>query len=505
MQRVVFSGRNRIARALTAAAFLLVFLSANQTRASSSPRYPANFLWGVAWSAHQTEGLTGGGEHGDWWRFEHPTASSRDGWRSPIRNGDTADVATDHWNRYPEDLRLAASLGVNTVRTSIAWEKIEPREGVFRREALEHYRAELQLMHELGLKPMIALHHFTHPQWFQDKGGWLNPESARFFARYARYMVEGLGDLCEIWITFNEPMVLVIMGYLKAEIPPLRKSLDDSFIAAYHLARAHRMAASIIHEVQGHSPGARAADGTLRGVGLANSFQYYAPETPGNADDQRAADTLAELQNWAFLRAMQSDRLKFEIPAEVPGAKSFEKKFPAADLPLHELGPFMDWIGVNYYTTYLIRYDRRNSLRAVWVNPPGPQGDNGWAIQPDGLEHVLRQTAKHFPGVPLVVSEQGMADARDDRRPRAIRDHLAALDRVMRPSQDSDTPAAGASPALDVRGYYQWTLTDNFEWLEGYSQRFGLFEIRYDDDLKRIERPSAEVFRQSIRARSGSE
>ncbi|MGZ3699977.1 MAG: family 1 glycosylhydrolase, partial [Bdellovibrionota bacterium] len=312
--------------------------------------YPKGFLWGAAWSAHQTEGSTGGGEAGDWYRFEHPVAGS-----SPITHGDTADVAVDHWNRYAEDLDQAKNLGLNTVRTSLSWEKIEPAPGVFSTSAIAHYREELQAMRARGLRPMIALQHFTHPQWFNDRGGWTNPDAPRYFLDYATRVVKELGPLSDLWITFNEPMVLVVMGYLKGEVPPQLSSLDAAYEAAYQLVRAHRMVASMIHRQ--FFPWGRVDLGELKGVGLANSFQIYDPADSGSLMDRRAADTIADLTNWAFIRGVMTGHVVFTMPPEVPNAHSFSRDVPASDTPPWENQPALDWLGVNYYTKYLIAYD----------------------------------------------------------------------------------------------------------------------------------------------------
>lgn len=442
------------------------------------PSYPRSFLWGAAFSAHQTEGAEGGGEAGDWYAFEHET---RDG-KPTIAGGDTADRATDFWNRYAEDFREARALGLSTLRTSIAWEKVNPAPGVFQNGVLDHYHDILVAMRAHGLRPMIALHHFTHPGWFHERGGWTSSEAPDLFLEYATRVVEHLGDACDLWITFNEPMILVEMGYLKGIVPPVRSSLADAYEAAYQIARAHRRAAAMIHARQGPSPDARGERGELRGVGLAHAVPVHDPFDPGNPEDREAAETLADVEVWDFVRAIRGDRMRFAIPAEVPGAWGFERAFPASEPPA------LDWLGVNYYTRWLVEHDRRSALRAGWRAPPGERGDNGWAIAPEGLARALRDAAARLPGVPLVVTENGLADAQDDRRPSFLRAHLASLDQIV--SQ------------LDVRGYYHWSLTDNFEWLDGYRMRFGLVEIRYDQDLARVPRPSAKVYAEAIRDRS---
>lgn len=177
--------------------------------------YAPDFIWGAAFSAHQTEGVTGGGENGDWYQFEHPTATN-----SPIANGDTADVADDEWNRYEEDIVNAKKLGLTSLRTSIAWEKVEPTHGVFSTAAADHYHQVFAKMKELGIRPLVCLYHFTEPTWFNSAGGWTSANSPTYFLEYAKFIVSNLSDVVDFWITFNEPMITVQMGYLKGEVPP---------------------------------------------------------------------------------------------------------------------------------------------------------------------------------------------------------------------------------------------------------------------------------------------
>lgn len=448
-----------------------------------------HFVWGAAWSAHQAEGWEGGGEGSDWAAFEST------GSQSPIEGGSTSRVAIDHWNRYPEDLSLAKELGVGAVRTSISWAKIEPSPGLFNEAVLEHYRNELLLMREKGLVPMIALHHFAHPKWFHEQGGWLSDEGPKHFLRFATKVVDRLGDLCDLWIPFNEPMVLVVMGYLKGEVPPQLKGLDHAFSAAFQIARAHRMVTAMIHEKQGLSPSARGLDGKLRGVGLANSFNLYTPYRSQHPKDREAARVVADLNNWAFLKGILSDRLRFEIPSEIPGGKVFERAFPKGDVASwHEAGPFFDWMGVNYYRHYRIQYQPKSEIRAEWIQASTAFGkaDYDFALDPAGLETVLRETAREFPLLPIVVTENGIPDAKDKKRPEFLRQSLQALDRAKN----------GKFP-LDIRGYYHWSLFDNFEWLQGYGPRFGLIEIQYEAGLKRVPRPSFFSYRDEISARRG--
>jgi beta-glucosidase len=454
--------------------------------ARGAESYPRDFLWGAALSAHQGEGsLAGGGTESDWYRLEHR--------RKPVvRGGDTADVSADHWHRFAEDFDIARSLGLESFRTSIAWDKIEPAPGVFSREVTEHYREVLAAMHLRGIKPMLALHHFVHPRWFEKKGGWSHPDSPKWFLRYAEYVVSELGDLCDLWITFNEPMIQVSVGFLAGKIPPRKISPSEAYEAAWNILRAHRMVAAMIHRRQGVPAGARGEDGRLRGVGLATYAPIFDPVRPGHKHDVRVAEEVTEAMDWAFVRAVDTGRLTIRLPKGVLGllAGGFDRAVPDDDLPPGETGPFQDWIGVNYYNRYMIQHKRLSLVGLKWlVNLPGHEhGDNGWAIYPEGLERQLRVAAQF--GKPLVVTENGIADADDSRRPAFIREHLRFLDRAMKGSD--------SGPPLDVRGYYHWSLIDNFEWLEGYKMRFGLVEVQFENGQKRVPRASAGAYRDEI-------
>jgi beta-glucosidase len=455
----------------------LLILVATDARAA----YPEGFVWGAALSAHQAEGKAGGGENSDWFQFEH---SSVDG-RSPIAGGDTADVAVDHWNRYAEDFRLAREMGLKSVRISLAWEKIEPAPGVFDESVISHYRDVLASMHAQGIQPVVAFHHFTHPLWFHAQGGWSMESSPQTFLAYTTRVVESLGDLCDTWITFNEPMVLVWLGYVHGSYPPNHHSIDEGTVVALNLARAHRLVTSMIHEKQ---PGKAGATG-IHGVGLVNSLQLYEPARAWHPLERLTARIIDTISNWAFPSLALDGEIPFADRALIALAGGpFTVKFPKDEA---RGNPRADWFGVNYYTRYIVRGKFPFSFEVS--NHKDPLGDNGWGVYPKGLEKIVRAAAKHVH-VPLVVSENGMADATDRLRPDLIRGSLKSLDRLVEGTKN-EAP-------LDVRAYYHWSLTDNFEWLWGFQYRFGLIEIRYDDGLRRVPRESSRVYQAEIRART---
>ncbi|MBX9765960.1 MAG: family 1 glycosylhydrolase, partial [Bdellovibrionales bacterium] len=437
-----------------------------------------NFLWGAAFSHHQTEGKTGGGENGDWFEFSNPA----NGKKSPIENGDTANVAVDFWNRYPEDITIARDLSLNTLRTSVSWEKIEPRQGEFNQEVMDHYKKIFAEMKAKGLRPMISFHHFTHPKWFHQQGGWLNPKSAEWYVNYTRFVVQNLKEVCDLWMSFNEPMVLVQMGYLSALIPPMKASVEDAYEAAWNTARAHLMVVEMVHSIQGvpdNKPGS-----PIKGVGLAYAFSYFEPHNKNSAKDKLAVQVLSELVNWAWLDSIQSGRLEFKIPKNIY-SKTLNRDLFAGGKK--SISPKFDWIGLNYYSRWLIKYNPLSKIQVEWVTAPGPKGDNGWQFHPEGLGILMKQVTQKYP-YPLIISENGMADASDAQRQKLIVDAMSTMDSALKDK-------------IDLRGYYHWSLMDNFEWLHGYRFKFGLVEIDFKNNLKRMPRKSGYVYRHEISKR----
>ncbi|MDZ4676323.1 MAG: family 1 glycosylhydrolase, partial [Oligoflexia bacterium] len=356
--------------------FIGIFLSIvtiNFPAHSQTKQYPKSFLWGAAFSAHQTEGVTGGGENGDWYQFEHPATEN-----SPIANGDNADLSIDHWNRYEDDLQAAKSTGLNTIRISLSWEKIEPQPGIFNSEVMAHYKTVLKRMRELGLRPMISLHHFTHPIWFNQNGGWLSAQSPEYFARYAQYVAQNLSDVCGLWMTFNDPMGFIHLAYVNGEIPPHKKGLSNGFEAAFNTVRAHRLAVYAFHKAR-----------STNNVGVAYGFKLFDPFDLKNEQDVRAAKELSEISNWAWLRATETGHLEFRYTQ--PGIIwdkqiIFQRNILTSEMILHAK---IDWLGVNFYDHSLVRGTTK-PIPFELINTQGLEGDNGSTLAPQALEKITR-------------------------------------------------------------------------------------------------------------------
>lgn len=420
-------------------------------------RFPAGFLFGCATAAHQVEG----GNVNDWSRWEASPGR--------IKDGSSARVAVDHWSRWRSDLEELAAHGQNAHRFSVEWSRVEPAEGRFDRDALHHYAEVVRTCRELGVEPLVTLHHFTFPLWLADRGGATAPDAPLRFARFAAACAEAFGADVRWWVTVNEPVVLATIGHLRGEWPPGERSLLRTFAAVRGLARMHAAATLALRSVA-------AAHRRASLVGVAHHVRGLLPADPASPLDRLAASLPGFLFNRWWLRACRGGVLEppIGLGGRVPGLRGS-----------------LDWVGLNYYCDDVLAFDptRPGELFARQSPKPGfPLSTFGWAIDPAGLRRALHLVHRESGGLPVMVTENGVADSADELRPRYIVEHLAAVHRAMR-------------DGVDVRGYLYWTAWDNFEWAEGHSQRFGLFAVE-PETLRRVAKPSAAVYEQICRTRT---
>ena len=422
-----------------------------------SRRLPDDFLIGCASAAHQVEG----GLHNDWSRMEreHPER---------IRDGSVSGIACDHYARYRDDLRLLAEMHNTAHRFSIEWSRVEPREGVFDRAALLHYRDVVRSCRALGMDPVVTLQHFTLPTWLADQGGVLSPDAPRLFARFAAVCAETVGHDVRWWITINEPGVLAVFGYLYAEWPPLQPSMRSFLGALAGLARMHAAAYRAVHAVA-------AAHGWTALVSVAHHERPMRPLDPASPIQRAAAILPNAIFNRWFLRACTSGRLSPPV---------------GRGQAVRGLRGSLDYLAVNYYCEERVRFNPRKprDLFAERVVPDGiPLSAFGWTIDADGLRRAITALWDEFQ-LPILVSENGVADERDELRAGFIVDHLAAI-------------LDAAETGVEVLGYLHWTAMDNFEWSEGYSKCFGLLRVDRQT-MERVPKPSAAVFAEICRTRT---
>lgn len=408
--------------------------------------FPHGFLWGTATSSHQVEGNN---TNNDWWA-----------WEQAGRVKEPSGLACDHYRRFRDDFDLARQLGHNAHRFSLEWSRIEPREGSFSDEAMAHYRQVVQALRERRLEPIVTLHHYTNPQWLAAKGGWTNPDAVGHFARYARRAAEALGDEVRYWLTINEPMVYANMHYLDGVGPPGGRDLRDALRVTEHLVRAHAAAYHAIHAVS-RRPQPEAL------VSLAMHCQPFVPCRKWWLPDRWIAGLTERIYNHHFLQALTDGKIR------VPGRRPL-----AAPEAAHTL----DFLGMNYYGRIYMRFGKLSSTEWPGVRcstrhhkEVTERNSLDWDVYPPGIRQVLRWAKRY--GKPVLITENGICTPDDAQRERFILRHLAEV-------------AGAMDEGIPVLGYLYWSLLDNFEWAEGYGPRFGLIEVDYATQQRRI-RPSA--------------
>ena len=420
-------------------------------------QFPADFRWGVATSSHQFEG---GNTNNQWQRWQDT---------GHIVSGDTVGLACNWWKNAEVDFDHAQNMGINALRLSIEWSRIEPHEGKWDDSAITRYRALLQGLHDRNLEPMVTLHHFTNPLWLEDQGAFLNTKSIALFERYVAHTVAALSDLCDFWCTVNEPNVYTIIGYQIGEFPPGHHgNVREVFTAQANMARAHAAAYHAIHRIQ---PTAR--------VGWAQHYNIFDPARPHNLLDTWAASLQDASFNEFFPHAVATGKAKNPY-ALIAGDLSMVKNT-------------CDYIGINIYARDLVRFDIRSATLAFGkrgVAPNAPRGDVGMGTlysenYPEAIVRIVQRVAPS--GKPIYITENGIADRSERVRPWVLNHAVEAMTRTLR-------------QGYDLRGYYHWSLVDNFEWAAGWSLRFGLIGL---DPVtqQRTWRRSAHFYREIIRAR----
>jgi beta-glucosidase len=438
-------------------------------------RFPEGFLWGAATSAYQIEGCprADGAGPSIWERFAHSPGLTA--------SGETGDVACDHYRRYEADVKLMADLGLNAYRFSTAWARVLPAgRGQVNPAGLDFYQRLVDRLLEHGIQPMVTLYHWDLPAALDDRGGWLNPDIADWFAEYAQVMFRALGDRVPLWATINEPSVITDGGYMHGALAPGHRSLYETPIASHNLLRAHGAAVRAYRAV-----------GKQR-IGLVVNLEPKYPASH-SAADQAALRRADAYMNRQYLDPVFHGSYPGEM-REIFGAAWPEH--PAADFDL--IQEPLDFLGINYYTRSVTRHDERAwPVQASAVRQPQhAYTETGWEVCPEALTAVLLWVKEQYGDVPLYITENGAAfydppkpvDGRvdDPLRVHYYREHLRAAHAAIR-------------QGVDLRGYFAWSLLDNFEWSLGYSKRFGLVHVDYET-LRRTPKSSARFYTEVIRS-----
>ena len=406
--------------------------------------FPRGFLWGTATASYQVEGNN---TNSQWWKFEEDGHTNG-------RSG----LACDWWGgRWREDFDRAAESGQNAHRFSVEWSRIQPEPDRWDEDALDRYRSMLRGLKERGMTPMVTLHHFSDPLWLYEKCGWENEDVVPLFEKFVRKTVEALKEYVTTWCTVNEPNVYAIMGYVTGEYPACTRGPVMAMKVMANLLRGHAAAYRAIHEIQ---PEAR--------VGYAWQHRPMRARTAWSPLDRLMRNFRYNGLNLAFPSAMATGVMKTPIGNfRVPEAKGTQ-----------------DYFGLNYYTVETVWFDIRNGselfTRAGYPEDADLSETGFLANIPEGFFESIKWATKLFPHVPIIITENGVEDSADSMRPRYLAQHIHQMWKAV----NFNWP---------VKGYFHWSLVDNFEWERGWTQRFGLWALDLETQA-RTKRPSADFY-----------
>jgi len=424
--------------------------------------FPPGFVWGAATAAYQVEGAVRENGRGAsiWDTFSHTVGKTF--------NGDTGDIACDHYHRYPDDIGLMRELGITGYRFSIAWSRVFPSGSGRPNEAgLDFYKRLVEELRQSGIEPWATLYHWDLPQALQDQGGWANRDTAARFGEYAHTMAVALGGEVHRWITINEPWVAAFLGHLTGEHAPGLRSLPTALAAAHHLLLAHAEGLAALRSEM--RPGDEA--------GITLNLSPVEPTGDSQADLEAASLYDGYLNRWfldPLFRGGYPDDLVRHYGAAMPAIGQ-------TDLP--RIAAPIDFLGVNYYFPTRVQHNRaaKPVPACPTVAPGKARTAMGWEISPSGLSEILLRVHRDYAPPALYVTENGAAfdddlaerAVADPQREAYLHDHLLACHRAI-------------EDGAPLRGYFAWSLLDNFEWNWGYAKRFGLVYVDYSTQERTI-------------------
>ena len=438
--------------------------------------FPADFVWGAATAAFQIEGATTADGRGEsiWDRFASTPGK--------VYNGDTGEPACEHYYRWREDLDLIASLGIRAYRFSISWPRIQPTgRGPVNASGIDFYRRLVEGLLERGIAPLATLYHWDLPQALEDEGGWASRDVVGRFAEYAELVFDGLGDLVTEWTTHNEPWVTSFLGYAHGTKAPGATDWARAIAASHHVLLSHGTVVRAFRET-----------GRRGRIGITLDLTVAQPAGDGEAD-RAAARRLDGYHNRWFLDPV----FRGAYPADM--LVHYDRHAGPLDAirdgDLDTIAAPIDYLGVNFYRPNLVAASDDGSLLGLREVPQDAATTGmGWPVVPEALTTLLVNLKRDYGDVPLLITENGAAYedrtngadvVEDPSRVAYIRSHLEAVERAL-------------AEGVDVRGYYVWSLLDNFEWEHGYSQRFGIVYVDFETQ-RRIPKRSALWYRDRIR------
>ncbi len=448
--------------------------------------FPKNFVWGTATASYQIEGAWNEDGKGEsiWDRFSHTPGK--------IKNGDTGDVACDHYHRWRDDVALMHELGMRAYRFSIAWSRVSPTgRGAVNQRGIDFYSRLVDALLQANITPFVTLYHWDLPQALQDQGGWSSRDTAHAFVEYTDRVSRALGDRVKNWMTHNEPHVAAFTGHQEGIHAPGMRDWQSALRASHHLLLSHGWAMPLIRQNSANAQ-----------VGIVLNLSHPMAAT-SSAQDLNAARLLdGFLQRW-FLDPLFGRHYPADMNSEygTHGVLPNEMSFVATN-DLDAIAAPLDFLGVNYYTRTVVEHQAGSNGMLAYQQLAPPKSEcteMGWEVYPDGLYQMLCRVYFDYRPAKIYITENGASysdapDGRgivnDTRRIDYLREHLAAGHRAIQ---------AG----VPLAGYFVWSLMDNFEWSYGYSQRFGIVWVDYATQ-KRIPKASAHFYRDVI-SRNGLE
>jgi len=442
-------------------------------------QFPDGFIWGAATAAYQIEGAWNEDGRGEstWDHFSH----------LPYRtlNGDNGDVACDHYHRMPDDVKILKDLGIKNYRFSTSWSRVMPTgQGAPNPKGLDFYNRLVDQLLQAGIRPLVTLNHWDMPQALEEKGGWVNRDTTDRFVEYAEVMFKKLGDRVDLWATHNEPFVVAFMGYAFGVFPPGISDYSKGYQAGHHLLLSHGKAVKLFRQ------------GGFKGqIGIVLNSDWHTPATPSQAD-QEACQRAFEANPGFFLDPL----FKGSYPQElIKWIGPMQPHIQSGDMEL--IKNSTDFLGINHYTSTRYSYSIHGGTLKYsgkrLIAPGMGATDMGWGIYPAGMKNLLLDLKEKYNNPPIFICENGCAmpdqvgpdgSVNDVRRVAYLRNYISAA---------HDAIQAGAN----LKGYFVWSLMDNYEWTSGYGKRFGIVYVDYATQ-KRTPKKSAHWY-SAVIARNG--
>ena len=400
--------------------------------------FPSQFIWGTATAAHQVEGNC----INNWSEFEK---GLNEYGQPNIKDAQQSGIACDHWNRYPEDIKLIKKLGVSHYRFSVEWSKIEPMQGEFDQDIINHYSKMIDELLENDIKPVLTLHHFTHPLWFDRLGAFEREENVSIFVSFCKRLFKEYSSKVDYWCTINEPAVVATQGYFNGLFPPGKKDSQLSAVVLKNLLESH---VQVYHALKKMENGQRVK------IGLVKNINQFDPWRRWHLLDWMISNAVNHFYNDSTIDFLQTGIFKIRIPGL---AWIYHKNMDAVNAT--------DFFGLNYYSHNHLKmqYSLQEPFTMQYPDED-TMTDMQYTIYGEGMYRAIQSVSAL--DVPIMITENGVADAEDNRRELYIRRYLYAVSKAI-------------EDGFNITGYFYWSLMDNFEWAFGYDMKFGLYAVDY--------------------------